>query len=129
MFSVTGVISRMALQEILTCALGEDVVRNASNVVDFVDGGTNKLPTYTGYTSYIGIADFVQVTCNGVHFTKNLLAKGICLQTKCVLNVICLGGYRCTRNIFVFDRGFIQQTTTQKFRLFEVGFDFENIDF
>jgi hypothetical protein len=29
----------MALQEILACAVGEDVIRNASNVVDFVDDG------------------------------------------------------------------------------------------
>lgn len=37
---VTRVISRMALQEILARAVGEDVIMNASNVVDFVDHGT-----------------------------------------------------------------------------------------
>ncbi|XP_058777978.1 zeaxanthin epoxidase, chloroplastic-like isoform X2 [Vicia villosa] len=89
---VTRVISRMALQEILARAVGEDVVMNASNVVDFVDHGTKvtavlengqkydgdllvgadgirskvrtKLfgateATYSGYTCYTGIADFV----------------------------------------------------------------------
>ncbi|CAK8539730.1 unnamed protein product [Lathyrus sativus] len=89
---VTRVISRMALQEILARAVGEDVIMNASNVVDFVDHGTKvtvvlengqkydgdllvgadgiwskvrrKLfgateATYSGYTCYTGIADFV----------------------------------------------------------------------
>ncbi|CAI8588868.1 unnamed protein product [Vicia faba] len=89
---VTRIISRMALQEILARAVGEDVVMNASNVVDFVDHGTKvtvvlengqkvdgdllvgadgiwskvrtKLfgateATYSGYTCYTGIADFV----------------------------------------------------------------------
>ncbi|MCH80926.1 zeaxanthin epoxidase chloroplastic-like [Trifolium medium] len=37
--SVTRVISRMTLQEILACAVGEDAIWNASNVVDFVDDG------------------------------------------------------------------------------------------
>ena len=36
---VTRVISRMALQEILARAVGEDVIMNASNVVNFVDDG------------------------------------------------------------------------------------------
>ncbi|KAL5099270.1 hypothetical protein RYX36_003597 [Vicia faba] len=89
---VTRIISRMALQKILARAVGEDVVMNASNVVDFVDHGTKvtvvlengqkvdgdllvgadgiwskvrtKLfgateATYSGYTCYTGIADFV----------------------------------------------------------------------
>ncbi|XP_004511928.1 zeaxanthin epoxidase, chloroplastic-like [Cicer arietinum] len=89
---VTRVISRMALQDILARAVGEDVIMNASNVVDFVDHGTKvtvvlengqkfdgdllvgadgiwskvrtKLfgeteATYSGYTCYTGIADFV----------------------------------------------------------------------
>ncbi|XP_045812891.1 zeaxanthin epoxidase, chloroplastic-like [Trifolium pratense] len=89
---VTRVISRMALQEILARAVGEDVIMNASSVVDFVDHGTKvtvvldngqkydgdllvgadgiwskvreKLfgaseATYSGYTCYTGIADFV----------------------------------------------------------------------
>ncbi|WJX55366.1 zeaxanthin epoxidase [Trifolium repens] len=37
---VTRVISRMTLQEILARAVGEDVIINASSVVDFVDHGT-----------------------------------------------------------------------------------------
>ncbi|OIW19302.1 hypothetical protein TanjilG_24341 [Lupinus angustifolius] len=36
---VTRVISRMALQEILAGAVGEDVIMNGSNVVNFVDDG------------------------------------------------------------------------------------------
>ncbi|TKY70573.1 Zeaxanthin epoxidase [Spatholobus suberectus] len=36
---VTRVISRMTLQEILAHAVGEDVIMNDSNVVDFVDHG------------------------------------------------------------------------------------------
>ncbi|KAK7309217.1 hypothetical protein RJT34_05759 [Clitoria ternatea] len=36
---VTRVISRMALQEILARAVGEEVIMNDSNVVDFVDHG------------------------------------------------------------------------------------------
>ncbi|WJX55368.1 zeaxanthin epoxidase [Trifolium repens] len=89
---VTRVISRMALQEILARAVGEDVIMNASSVVDFVDHGTKvtvvlengqkydgdilvgadgiwskvrtKLfgaseATYSGYTCYTGVADFV----------------------------------------------------------------------
>jgi len=36
---VTRVISRMVLQEILARAVGEDVIMNASNVVNFVDDG------------------------------------------------------------------------------------------
>ncbi|XP_057449521.1 zeaxanthin epoxidase, chloroplastic-like [Lotus japonicus] len=36
---VTRVVSRMALQEILACAVGEDVILNGSNVVDFIDHG------------------------------------------------------------------------------------------
>lgn len=37
---VTRVISRMTLQQILARAVGEDVIMNASNVVDFVDNGS-----------------------------------------------------------------------------------------
>ncbi|KAG4933547.1 hypothetical protein AAZX31_17G167300 [Glycine max] len=36
---VTRVISRMVLQEILARAVGEDIIMNASNVVNFVDDG------------------------------------------------------------------------------------------
>lgn len=36
---VTRVISRMALQQILACAVGEDIIKNESNVVDFEDHG------------------------------------------------------------------------------------------
>ncbi|XP_031116309.1 zeaxanthin epoxidase, chloroplastic [Ipomoea triloba] len=89
---VTRVISRMTLQQILACAVGEDIIMNESNVVDFKDEGnkvtvilengqkhegdllvgadgirskvrTNlfgpKDATYSGYTCYTGIADFV----------------------------------------------------------------------
>nr|ACN40781.1 unknown [Picea sitchensis] len=89
---VTRVISRMALQEILARAVGQEIIENNSNVVDFEDDGTKvtvrledgrhyegdllvgadgiwskvrkqlfgpKEATYSGYTCYTGIADFV----------------------------------------------------------------------
>ncbi|MQM17579.1 hypothetical protein Taro_050549 [Colocasia esculenta] len=89
---VTRVISRMTLQEILARSVGEGVLFNDSNVVDFLDDGskvTVKLEngstyegdllvgadgiwskvrrilfghseaSYSGYTCYSGIADFV----------------------------------------------------------------------
>lgn len=36
---VTRVISRMTLQQILAHAVGEDIIMNESNVVDFEDDG------------------------------------------------------------------------------------------
>ncbi|CAJ1929631.1 unnamed protein product [Sphenostylis stenocarpa] len=98
---VTRVISRMALQEILARAVGEDVIMNDSNVIDFVDHGDkvtvelengqkyggdllvgadgiwskvrNKLfgrteATYSGYTCYTGIADFVPADIDSVGY-------------------------------------------------------------
>ncbi|KAG4386490.1 hypothetical protein AAZX31_11G054600 [Glycine max] len=98
---VTRVISRMALQEILAHAVGEDVIMNDSNVVDFVDHGDKvtvelengqkydgdllvgadgiwskvrkKLfgqteATYSGYTCYTGIADFVPADIESVGY-------------------------------------------------------------
>ncbi|KAJ4962331.1 hypothetical protein NE237_022270 [Protea cynaroides] len=89
---VTRVISRMTLQEILARAVGEDIIMNGSDVVDFEDDGNKvtvvlengqryegdllvgadgiwskvrknlfgpKDATYSGYTCYTGIADFV----------------------------------------------------------------------
>nr|AJB84624.1 zeaxanthin epoxidase [Camellia sinensis]AUD40386.1 zeaxanthin epoxidase 1 [Camellia sinensis] len=89
---VTRVISRMTLQQILACAVGEDVIMNDSNVVNFEDDGDKVTvilengqryegdllvgadgiwskvrknlfgsteATYSGYTCYTGIADFV----------------------------------------------------------------------
>uniref|UniRef100_A0A5B7BLU0 Zeaxanthin epoxidase, chloroplastic n=1 Tax=Davidia involucrata TaxID=16924 RepID=A0A5B7BLU0_DAVIN len=89
---VTRVISRMTLQQILARAVGEDVIINDSNVVNFEDNGDKvtvilengqryegdllvgadgiwskvrknlfgpKEATYSGYTCYTGIADFV----------------------------------------------------------------------
>ncbi|KAK7360021.1 hypothetical protein VNO77_01993 [Canavalia gladiata] len=41
-FPVTRVISQIVLQKILSCAIGEDIIMNSSNVVNFVDDG-NKL--------------------------------------------------------------------------------------
>ncbi|KAJ0984524.1 hypothetical protein J5N97_002880 [Dioscorea zingiberensis] len=89
---VTRVISRMTLQQILARAVGDDVILNDSNVVDYVDNGSmvtvildngekyegdllvgadgiwSKVrkvlfgpseASYSGYTCYTGIADFV----------------------------------------------------------------------
>ncbi|KAF7850275.1 hypothetical protein BT93_L5666 [Corymbia citriodora subsp. variegata] len=89
---VTRVISRISLQQILAQAVGEEVILNNSNVVDFEDDGTKvavilgngqrfegdllvgadgiwskvreilfgpKDATYSGYTCYSGITDFV----------------------------------------------------------------------
>ncbi|KAL5754927.1 hypothetical protein ACOSP7_023147 [Xanthoceras sorbifolium] len=89
---VTRVISRMTLQQILACAVGDDVILNGSNVVNFEDHGDKvtvvlengqryegdllvgadgiwskvrknlfgqKEATYSGYTCYTGIADYV----------------------------------------------------------------------
>lgn len=36
---MTRVISRMTLQQILARAVGEEIIRNESNVVDFEDSG------------------------------------------------------------------------------------------
>ncbi|KAL7608748.1 zeaxanthin epoxidase, chloroplastic [Lactuca sativa] len=89
---VTRVISRMTLQKILADAVGEEIILNGSNVVDFEDDGEKvsvtlesgerfegdllvgadgiwskvrknlfgpKDVTYSGYTCYTGIADFI----------------------------------------------------------------------
>ncbi|CAH8358981.1 unnamed protein product [Eruca vesicaria subsp. sativa] len=40
--SGTWVISRMKLQQILACAVGEEIIRNESNVVDFEDSGDKR---------------------------------------------------------------------------------------
>nr|XP_025698700.1 zeaxanthin epoxidase, chloroplastic isoform X1 [Arachis hypogaea] len=98
---VTRVISRMALQEILACAVGEDSIMNDCHVVDFIDHG-NKVTvqlengqkyegdllvgadgiwskvrkklfgvteaTYSGYTCYTGIADFVPADIESVGY-------------------------------------------------------------
>jgi hypothetical protein len=37
---VTRVISRMTLQQILAKAVGQEIIENSSNVVDFGDDGT-----------------------------------------------------------------------------------------
>ncbi|XP_044470270.1 zeaxanthin epoxidase, chloroplastic [Mangifera indica] len=98
---VTRVISRMTLQQILACAVGDDIILNDSNVVDFEDDGDKvtvvlengqrcegdllvgadgiwskvrinlfgpKEATYSGYTCYTGIADFVPVDIETVGY-------------------------------------------------------------
>lgn len=98
---VTRVISRMKLQQLLACAVGDDVIMNESNVVDFVDDGTKVTVTlengqryegdllvgadgiwstvrkilfghseasYSGYTCYTGIADFVPADIESVGY-------------------------------------------------------------
>ncbi|KAM7520471.1 hypothetical protein LguiB_019433 [Lonicera macranthoides] len=98
---VTRVISRMTLQQILAEAVGEDIIMNGSNVVDFEDNG-NKVTvvlengqcfegdllvgadgirskvrknlfglqdaSYSGYTCYTGIADFVPADIDSVGY-------------------------------------------------------------
>ncbi|XP_012079233.1 zeaxanthin epoxidase, chloroplastic [Jatropha curcas] len=98
---VTRVISRMTLQQILALAVGEDVIRNESNVVSFQDDGDKvtvtlengqhfegdllvgadgiwskvrknlfgpKDATYSDYTCYTGIADFVPADIESVGY-------------------------------------------------------------
>ncbi|KAF7129232.1 hypothetical protein RHSIM_Rhsim10G0117200 [Rhododendron simsii] len=98
---VTRVISRMTLQQILAQAVGEDIIMNDSNVVDFEDHGDKvtvtleneqqyegdllvgadgiwskvrknlfgpKEATYSGYTCYTGIADFVPADIESVGY-------------------------------------------------------------
>ncbi|KAE9596671.1 hypothetical protein Lal_00007834 [Lupinus albus] len=98
---VTRVISRLSLQEILARAVGDDIIINGSNVVDFVDHGNKvtvqledgqkfdgdllvgadgiwskvrekllgpKDATYSGFTCYTGIADFVPVDIESVGY-------------------------------------------------------------
>ncbi|CAI0430219.1 unnamed protein product [Linum tenue] len=98
---VTRVISRMTLQRILASAVGEEIIQNGSNVVDFEDDGDKvtvtldngeqyegdllvgadgiwskvrtklfgpKDATYSGYTCYTGIADFIPVDIESVGY-------------------------------------------------------------
>ncbi|PWA48865.1 zeaxanthin epoxidase [Artemisia annua] len=98
---VTRVISRMTLQKILADAVGDDIILNGSNVVDFEDHGDKvsvvlengerfegdllvgadgiwskvrknlfgpKDVTYSGYTCYTGIADFIPPDINSVGY-------------------------------------------------------------
>ncbi|XP_010558547.1 PREDICTED: zeaxanthin epoxidase, chloroplastic [Tarenaya hassleriana] len=98
---VTRVISRMTLQQILARAVGEDVIKNESNVVRFLDsedkvtvelengeryrgdllvgadGIWSKVrsqlfgpeeATYSGYTCYTGIADFIPADIESVGY-------------------------------------------------------------
>ncbi|KAI3665710.1 hypothetical protein L6452_44340 [Arctium lappa] len=98
---VTRVISRMTLQKILADAVGEDIILNGSNVVNFEDHGEKvsvtlengqqfegdllvgadgiwskvrknlfgpKDVTYSGYTCYTGIADFIPPDINTVGY-------------------------------------------------------------
>ncbi|XP_010484561.1 PREDICTED: zeaxanthin epoxidase, chloroplastic [Camelina sativa] len=98
---VTRVISRMTLQQILARAVGEELIRNESNVVDFEDSGDkvtvvlengeryegdllvgadgiwskvrNNLfgrseASYSGYTCYTGIADFIPADIESVGY-------------------------------------------------------------
>uniref|UniRef100_A0A7N0ZT55 FAD-binding domain-containing protein n=1 Tax=Kalanchoe fedtschenkoi TaxID=63787 RepID=A0A7N0ZT55_KALFE len=53
---VTRIISRMTLQRILASAVGEDVIMNSSNVVDFVDTGDKVIVTLENGESFEGDA-------------------------------------------------------------------------
>ncbi|KAF2538490.1 hypothetical protein F2Q68_00019105 [Brassica cretica] len=101
---VTRVISRMTLQQILARAVGEEVIRNESNVVDFKDTGDKVIvmlengqryvgdllvgadgiwskvrtnlfgrseATYSGYTCYTGIADFIPADIESVGWSES----------------------------------------------------------
>ncbi|KAL2333552.1 hypothetical protein Fmac_014765 [Flemingia macrophylla] len=73
---VTRIISRMVLQKILARAVGEDVIMNNSNVVNFVDDG-NKFTTFSS-----SIVPQIQVTVeleNGQKYEGDMLvgADGI----------------------------------------------------
>ncbi|CAN0864100.1 Zeaxanthin epoxidase, chloroplastic [Linum grandiflorum] len=98
---VTRVISRMTLQSILASAVGQEIIHNDSNVVDFQDDGDKvtvtlengdrfegdllvgadgiwskvrrklfgpKDASYSGYTCYTGIADFIPVDIESVGY-------------------------------------------------------------
>ncbi|XVF04110.1 hypothetical protein REPUB_Repub05bG0053600 [Reevesia pubescens] len=52
---VTRVISRMTLQEILARAVGEDIIFNESNVVDFEDDGHKR----TGFSVFFSASSGV----------------------------------------------------------------------
>nr|AGU91434.1 zeaxanthin epoxidase [Chrysanthemum boreale] len=98
---VTRVISRMTLQKILADAVGDEIILNGSNVVNFEDHGDKvsvvlengerfegdllvgadgiwskvrknlfgpKDVTYSGYTCYTGIADFIPPDINSVGY-------------------------------------------------------------
>ncbi|NP_001316090.1 zeaxanthin epoxidase, chloroplastic [Daucus carota subsp. sativus] len=98
---VTRVVSRMTLQKILATAVGDEIICNGSNVVDFEDDGKKVTviledgqrcegdllvgadgiwskvrrnlfgytePTYSGYTCYTGIADFVPADIDTVGY-------------------------------------------------------------
>lgn len=71
---VTRVISRMALQEILARAVGEDVIMNASNVVNFVDDG-NKVMKESSYDE-----DTTDTAIIGI-FWMTFIALLFCLST------------------------------------------------
>ncbi|KAL9670920.1 hypothetical protein QQ045_008482 [Rhodiola kirilowii] len=51
---VTRVISRMTLQQILAKAVGEDVILNSSNVIDFVDNGDKVTVTLANGDNFEG---------------------------------------------------------------------------
>eukprot|EP00262_Sarcandra_glabra_P000350 TRINITY_DN1040_c0_g2_i1.p1 TRINITY_DN1040_c0_g2~~TRINITY_DN1040_c0_g2_i1.p1 ORF type:complete len:664 (-),score=106.43 TRINITY_DN1040_c0_g2_i1:508-2499(-) len=51
---VTRVISRITLQQILARAVGEDVIKNESNVVDFKDDGNKVTVILENGQSYVG---------------------------------------------------------------------------
>lgn len=58
---VTRVISRMSLQQILAGAVGEDIIKNDSNVVSFEDHGDKVIMWYVEVClfGFLGIKVYV----------------------------------------------------------------------
>lgn len=56
---VTRVISRMTLQEVLARAVGDDLIMNESNVVDFVDDGKK-----VGFSTFLGPGAYLHSVCH-----------------------------------------------------------------
>ncbi|GLJ10976.1 hypothetical protein SUGI_0139240 [Cryptomeria japonica] len=68
----------MTLQQILACAVGLEIIENRSNVVDYKEDGIwskvcrklfgLKEATYSDYTCYTGIAEFVPTDIENVGY-------------------------------------------------------------
>ncbi|KVI02687.1 hypothetical protein Ccrd_019024 [Cynara cardunculus var. scolymus] len=99
---VTRVISRMTLQKILADAVGEDIILNGSNVVNFEDHGDKvrknlfgpKDVTYSGYTCYTGIADFIPADITSVGYVCYLFGLKFIFLTSVLIEICIFCRYR-----------------------------------